>query len=67
VIRRQRPGGVAWIVVPGRNPSVQVRPASDETDQPKFEAPQLIDRPDWKTLTMVDPKAAELGSTWVRW
>jgi hypothetical protein len=47
------------MVVPGRNPSVHVAPASDETDQPTFDEPQLYERPDWKMLTIVEPKAAE--------
>jgi hypothetical protein len=31
----------------------------EDTDQPKFDAPQLVDRPDWNTLTIVEPKAEE--------
>jgi hypothetical protein len=32
-----------------------------------LEAPQWYERPDWKTLTTVEPKANESGSTWVLW
>jgi hypothetical protein len=58
---------LAWIVVFGRNASVHVFPAFDETDHPKFDAPQLYERPDWNTLTIVEPKEVVTGSTWVRW
>jgi hypothetical protein len=31
-----------------------------------FDAPHRYDRPDWNTLTTVEPKAKLSGSTWVR-
>ncbi len=53
--------GVAWIVVPGRNPPAHVAPASVDIDQPRFDAPQLQSRPDWKALTIVEPYADVSG------
>ena len=50
------PGGVAYTVVPGRNPCVQVAPLSFEVAHPMLFAPPLENRPTWNEATMVEPK-----------
>ena len=49
------PGGVAYTVVPGRYPWVQVAPLSVEVAHPMSFAPPFENRPTWKEATMVDP------------
>ena len=62
--RARGPGGTAFLVVPGRNARVQVRPSSRETAVPMFEAaPPSSRRPTWNTATTVSPQAELSGST----
>jgi hypothetical protein len=60
------PGGLATVVVPGRNPLVQVVPPSVERAQPMLADPPPKTRPTWKVETIVEPKLKVSGSTWVR-
>src|SRR5207302_479459 len=49
------PAGVAYSVVPGRNPWIHVAPLSVEVAHPRFDEPPLLNRPDWNVATMVEP------------
>ena len=58
-------GPPSWIVVAGRLPVVQVRPALVVVAQAMLLAPPSKTRPVWKAVTTVLPCANESGSTWV--
>jgi hypothetical protein len=66
LIALKAPGGLATVVVPGRNPLFQVLPLSDERAQPMLAEPPPKTRPTWKTETMVLPATKVSGSTSVR-
>ena len=59
------PGGDEKIDSPGSKPERHVRPASSDVENPMFPAPPSSNRPDWKTVTTVEPKAKLSGSTCV--
>ena len=54
-MRSHGPGGVAYTVVLGRKPCVQVMPLSVLVAQPMSEAPPSVKRPDCMVETIVEP------------
>src|SRR5262249_13008152 len=60
-----RTTGDDTLVMPGRKPCVQVAPPSVDVAKPMSLAPPSVNRPDWKTETIVLPFDSVSGSTWV--